>query len=67
MNCVNATNGKQYCEKHSSTKDRRKMSGNKQRNILSDCCNAKCVIGDVHDNGEQHCTKCKHPCVWKLV
>jgi len=63
--CNNATSNRQYCDKHASAADRRKMSGNKQAKILSGCCNAKCKTGKVHEMGEQYCTKCKEPCCWK--
>jgi hypothetical protein len=65
--CTNEGKGRQYCEKHSTAEARRKMTKNRQTNIISGCCDAKCVVGEVHDTGEQYCTKCKQPCVWKAA
>jgi len=62
--CNKATKGKEYCEKHLSIDERRKMTDKQQAGIQSGCCKAKCTIGEVHENGEQYCTKCKKPCCW---
>jgi len=63
--CIKATNGRQYCEKHLSVDERRKLSQEQQTCIRSDCCSALCITGEVHENGEQYCTKCKQACCWK--
>ncbi|MBU0458642.1 hypothetical protein KJ652_04170 [Patescibacteria group bacterium] len=65
--CEKATNGRQYCEKHLSLDERRKISKKQQTNIRSGCCGAKCMTGEVHENGEQYCTKCNKACCWKTV
>jgi len=63
--CGKETNGRQYCEKHQSVDARRKVSQKQRAFIRSDCCDAKCISGKVHENGEQYCTKCKLPCCWR--
>ncbi len=63
--CGKITNGKPYCPKHVTLGQRRKLSSDLALLIRSHCCNARCVSGEEHDIGEQYCTKCKQPCVWK--
>ncbi len=63
--CGKATQGKQYCSKHASPNQRRSLSTDLRALIRSECCDAKCTIGEVHEYGEQYCTKCKQPCCWK--
>lgn len=63
--CGTDSQGKQYCEKHMSVVQRRKLTHEMSSLIRSSCCDAKCMIGKVHDNGEQYCKKCKQPCCWK--
>ena len=65
--CGKVSQGKQYCAKHMNVGERRKLTTSKSAQIRSDCCSAKCEAGVVHDNGEQYCTKCKHPCCWKAA
>jgi hypothetical protein len=45
---------------------RRKLTPELSALIRSDCCKATCVVGEVHGNGEQYCTKCKQPCIWRV-
>ncbi|PIR53545.1 hypothetical protein COU76_00685 [Candidatus Peregrinibacteria bacterium CG10_big_fil_rev_8_21_14_0_10_49_10] len=63
--CGKATKGKQYCDKHLSLDERRKLSNQLQSHIRSDCCSAQCVSGKAHENGEQYCKSCKEACCWK--
>lgn len=65
--CGKATGGKPYCPKHMDVKERRSLSASLRGLIRSDCCEAPCLAGKVHDNGEQYCTKCKEPCCWKTA
>ncbi len=65
--CGVATGGKPYCPKHMDVKERRKLSSSLRSLIRSDCCEAACTQGDLHEFGEQYCTKCKKPCCWKTV
>jgi len=64
--CGKASHGKQYCAHHMNIAVRRQLPGELRAAIRSDCCNAKCVSGKPHENGEQYCTKCKQPCCWKM-
>src|SRR3990167_6709986 len=56
--CGQPSRGKQYCAKHMTAAQRRTLTSELSGLIRSDCCSAKCVIGKVHDNGEQYCEKC---------
>ncbi len=64
--CGKPTKGKPYCPQHMSLSARRKLPEGLHANIRSGCCDAKCVIGEAHDSGEQYCTECKQPCNWKV-
>ena len=65
--CGKPSQGKQYCAKHATAAQRRKLTNELSVLIRSDCHGAKCVTGDVHDNGEQYCSQCKQPCCWKAA
>lgn len=65
--CGKATHGKPYCLKHATIALRRVVPDAARANMRSGCCDAKCVSGVAHDDGEQYCTKCKQPCHWKMV
>lgn len=65
--CGKPTKGRQYCEKHASPAQRRTLTAALSALIRSECCDAKCVKGEAHDNGEQYCAKCKHACCWKTM
>ncbi len=44
--------------------ERRKLPDALRSTIRSICCEAKCVSGSPHENGEQYCTACKEACCW---
>lgn len=66
IGCGKASKGRQYCENHITPVQRRKLTDELSSLMRSDCCNAGCVIGTLHDNGERYCVKCKEPCIWKV-
>jgi hypothetical protein len=65
--CGKPSMGKQYCSKHLAVSERRKLPTEMRALIRSACCEAKCISGAGHDNGEQYCAQCKLPCLWKTM
>jgi hypothetical protein len=64
--CGKSSNGRSYCNAHMDVSARRALTKDLSALIRSDCCDAACFKGEVHDNGEQYCSKCKQPCCWKV-
>lgn len=64
--CNGQPRGKGYCGKHLKEKREPVAISNEVRlSMRSDCCKAKCVGGESHENGKQYCVQCKNPCCWQ--